>query len=295
MPARSGTLAQTNRRLGLRDRVGDSARVRVPSGFVECRGAGVIGACRADLAEVPSATFWGAGERLANARGRGDGVVVLQLRPDLRAVARTYRRGGVLGGVLREHFLDPDRPLREVEALLALRAAGVPTVEPLAALAQRDASFWRLRLVTRLEDGALPLPAFVAQHAHLRALAVTRAGQVVAAAFAAGLRHRDLHPDNLIATAPAGGDALPRVLMLVLDRALVAAPITLAMQLAMLTRMARYLVRHRADLPTQPSRTDALRFLLGMGLDRSRRHAYARAIGARLRRQIALRRWLGPR
>lgn len=267
----------------------------MPSGFVECRGAGVVGACRADLADVPPATFWGAGEPLANARGRGDGVVVLQLRHDLRAVARTYRRGGVLGGVLREHFLDPDRPAREAEALLALRAAGVPTVEPLAALAQRDGSFWRLRLVTRLEDGALPLPAFVARHAHLRAATVIRAGQAVAAAFAAGLRHRDLHPDNLIATPPAKGDTLPRVLLLDLDRALVAAPITLAMQLAMLTRMARYLVRHRADLPTQPSRTDALRFLVGMGLDRSRRHAYARAIDARLRRQIALRRWLGPR
>jgi hypothetical protein len=82
------------------------------------------------------------------------------------------------------------------------------------------------------------------------------------------------------------------VLLVDLDRARVAGKVELAVQLAMLTRMARYLVRHRGDLPVGPARTDTLRFLVGMGLSRSQRRAYARAIAARLERQLALRPWL---
>ena len=265
--------------------------MQAPHGYVECDRDGIVGVVRADLADLPLADFFAAGEPLAQARGRGDGVAVLNLRPGLCAVARTYRRGGALAGVLPQQFLDPARPRRELETLLALRAAGVRVVEPLAALARRDAAFFRLRLLTTRVEGALPLPAFLAAAPHLRRAAVSRAGAVVQAAFAAGLRHRDLHPDNFVVTAATADP--PAVFLLDLDRARLGAPVRTPVRLAMLTRMARYLARHRADLATDASRTDAVRFLRGMGLSRAERRAYARAVDTRLRHQLAVRRWFG--
>lgn len=267
--------------------------MQVPAGYLEREGDGITGVVRADLEAVPLAEFFAIGEPLAQARGRGAGVMVLRLPSGLRAVARIYRRGGALGGVLRELFLDPLRPRRELEVLLALRSVGVAVVEPLAALAQRDGVLWRLRLVTTLVEDALPLPAFVATWPTHRRAVVERAGRVVGAAFAAGLRHRDLHPDNLIATVPREGVAEPSVYLLDLDRARRSPPVSRQTRVLMLARMARYLVRHRARLPAVASRTDRLRFLRGMGFVRRDRHTVARAIDTRLRRQLALRRWFG--
>lgn len=266
--------------------------MHAPAGYDEREEQGIFGVVRADLRGIALASFLDAGQKLPAARGRGDGVCVVHLRDDVRGVVRRFRRGGALAGVLGDQFLDRDRAARELWALVSLRARGVPVVEPLAALAQRDGGRWRLHLVTALVPRALPLPAFVARHPDLRRAAVARAGAVVARAFDAGLRHRDLHPDNLIAV-PGPDDAPPLLHMLDLDRARVGAPAARATRLAMLTRMARYLVRHRDTLPVTASRADALRFLRGMGLGRGDRHEWARAIGARLRRQLALRRWFG--
>ncbi|MEZ5962414.1 MAG: lipopolysaccharide kinase InaA family protein [Planctomycetota bacterium] len=264
--------------------------MQIPDGYVAYDRDGIVGVVRADLAELPPAAFFADGDALPAARGRGEGVRVLRLGDGPVAVARTYRRGGALRGVLCDQFLDSQRPCREVAALNALRVAGVDAVEPLAGLARRDGALFQLRLLTALVEGALPLPAFVASRPEMRRAAVARAGAVVAAAFAAGLRHRDLHPDNLVASA---GETGPVVHLLDLDRATLRAPVPIPVRLAMLTRMARYLVRHRASLPTTVARTDGLRFLRGLRLDREHRQAYARAISARLRRQLTLRRWFG--
>ena len=259
--------------------------VRVPPSYVR-RDASVV---RADLVAVPDAAWWAEGTALEGARGRGAGVVVLDLPGGLRGVARTYRRGGALAALLRERFADPARPARELGTLLALRAANVAVVEPLAALARRDGWLWRLRLVTALVEGARPLPALIAARPDLRRIAVARAGALVGAAFAAGLVHPDLHPDNLIAAPRADG---VEVWLVDLDRARIGPPVPPARRIAMLARMARYLERHRATLPVQPTRTDALRFLAALGMPRAERHAAARRIARRVRRRIGLRRWL---
>ncbi|HLU40547.1 MAG TPA: MFS transporter, partial [Planctomycetota bacterium] len=233
--------------------------MRVPPSYVR-RDASVV---RADLVAVPDAAWWAEGTALEGARGRGAGVVVLDLPGGLRGVARTYRRGGALAALLRERFADPARPARELGTLLALRAANVAAVEPLAALARRDGWLWRLRLVTALVEGARPLPALIAARPDLRRIAVARAGALVGAAFAAGLVHPDLHPDNLIAAPRADG---VEVWLVDLDRARIGPPVPPARRIAMLARMARYLERHRATLPVQPTRTDALRFLAALGM-----------------------------
>lgn len=247
---------------------------------------------RADLAELDLDLWWHEGRPLPGARGRGDGVRVIEVTPDVTAVVRSYRRGGVLRAVLHERFFHAQRAPQELSVLAALRAAGVPTVEPLAALARRAGPLWRLRLATALVADACPLPAFVAANPDLRRGAVTAAGVTVARAFAAGLWHRDLHPDNLIARATAKG---VEVLLLDLDRARLVPPLPDARRLGMLVRMARYLVRHHKKLPVPPSRTDTLRFLAGMGVERDRRRGVVELLVPRLARQVAARRWLWGR
>ncbi len=247
---------------------------------------------RADLADLDLDRWWQEGRPLSGAKGRGDGVRVVDVREDLKAVVRSYRRGGVLRVVLHERFFHAQRAPQELAVLAALRAAGVPTVEPLAALARRAGPLWRLRLATALVADARPLPAFVAEHPTLRRAAVAAAGATVAKAFEAGLWHRDLHPDNLIArVAPEGVE----VLLLDLDRALLVPPLPDARRLGMLVRMARYLIRHQPDLPVAPSRQDTVRFLAGTGLTRGDRRAVIELLIPRLARQVASRRWLWRR
>ena len=242
---------------------------------------GMRGEVRADLLAVPLSALWRAGEPLAGAKGRG-GAAVLEVLPGVRAVIRDFRRGGALHFVLPRSYLDPGRPVRELRVLAELRRRGVPVVAPLAALSRRGPGpLHRLRLLTELVEGAVPLPAFVTAHPGLRRAVVHEAGRVVGQAFAAGLYHRDLHPDNLIARE---GERGPEVVLLDLDRAELRDELAETARDSMLLRMARYLRRHAARLPVAATKSDELRFLAGLGHDReARREALGRLIPAFVR------------
>jgi hypothetical protein len=153
----------------------------------------------------------------------------------------------------------------------------VPVVVPLAALARRPRTFWRLCLLTELLPGALPLPAFCAQDPVARRWAIEAAGVTLRLAWAQGLRHPDLHPDNVLITR--SGDKV-RAVLVDLDRATLRPPVSERRQDDMLVRMARYLWRHRGTLPVAFTRADMLRFLRALGVDRP--HDRFR----RLRRQL---------
>ena len=248
---------------------------------------------RADLVDVLPGLLWTTGTPLPGAKGRG-GVTVLNFKHGIQAVARDYRRGGALGFLLPQSYLDPERPQRELHLLLELHKKGVPVVTPLAALAKKQGLFYRLRLLTELLPGAMPLPAFLAKHPRLRGAAIEEAGRVVRLAFAAGLWHPDLHPDNLLARIPedaedaedAAGKA-PEVRLLDLDRAGLRKKLSTDEQDRMLLRMARYLRRHEEDLPVAYTTPDHLRFLKGMGMKPEERHLRMRELTPRLERELA--------
>ena len=242
---------------------------------------------RADLADVLPGLLWTTGTPLPGAKGRG-GVTVLSFKHDILAVARDYRRGGALGFLLPKSYLDPERPQRELHLLLKLRKKGVPVVAPLAALAKKQGLFYRLRLLTELLPGAMPLPAFLAKQPRLRGAAIEEAGRVVRLAFAAGLWHPDLHPDNLLARLPKGAAGQgPEVRLLDLDRAELRKKLSTEEQDRMLLRMARYLRRHEQDLPIEPTTPDHLRFLKGMGMKPEERHLRMRELTPQLRRELS--------
>ena len=260
----------------------------LPEGYVELRAPRAIGWVRADLAELGLPAFWVPLQPFPGAKGRG-GVGVLSLREVLTAVVRPFVRGGAFGRLLGDRYPGPARVRRELEVLLRLRHEGVPVVTPLAAVAQKHRAFWRLRLLTEREAEALPLPAFVAAFPELRRFSIEAAGTLVRLAFAAGLRHPDLHADNVLCARH--GDKV-RAVLVDLDRAVVKAPVSERDRDGMLVRMARYLRRHAGKLAAAPARVDLLRFLRALGLDAAARRGAWERLGRRLRRQMARRRLL---
>ncbi len=255
--------------------------------FVELRERGAIGWVHRELAAFGLAAFWATLEPLAGAKGRG-GVGCLRVG-ERQLVVRPCRRGGALGSLLRDRYAGPGRVLTELAVLDALRNEGVPVVSPMAAVARRGRAFWRLRLCTELLPDALPLPAFLAACPRLRRYAADAVGTVVRLAFAAGLRHPDLHLDNVLCSSR--GDKV-RAVLVDLDRARVRKPLSEGNRDDMLVRMQRHVVRHRARLAAVPTRTETMRFLRALGLDRpGRREAWQR-LATKVARSLRRRRWL---
>ncbi len=256
--------------------------------FVELRGAREIGWLAADLAPLGLAPFWAPLAPLPGAKGRG-GVGLLRVG-ERELVVRPYRRGGAFGRLLQDRYVRPGRAQAELDVLRRLRAEGVPVVVPVAAVARRRHAFWRLRFCTEYQPDALPAPAFLAAAPASRRFAAEAIGLVVRLAFAAGLRHPDLHLDNVLCAAR--GDKV-RAVLVDLDRATLTAPADATAQDRMLVRMQRHLLRHRTRLAAVPTRAETMRFLKALGLDRAARHAAWRRLAAKVRRALGRRALVG--
>lgn len=265
----------------------------LPQGFrwVRAPDDACYAALHRDLPDAAVRSLWAAGSPLGAdtvGTGGGRGSVVALEECGLRLVARDLRRGGLLRRLLPDRFLDSRRSLRELLVLERLRAAGVGALEPVAVLVHWRGPFARQRLVTRRFEGARPLLDLLAAVPGLRREAIRGAGRVVGAAFAAGLRHPDLHPENVLATV-RDGDV--EVRLCDLDRASVdGRPVPTSARTSMLTRMVRFTVKHRARLPVRPSRSDQLRFLRAF-LEPAAARATYRAVADRLARQLRRRRY----
>lgn len=244
-----------------------------PDSFVETRTPRAVGWVREDLADVGLEPFWGPLRPMPGASGRG-GVGVLQVGAS-ELVVRPYRRGGVLAPILSDRYLAPSRALAELAVLLELQRQGVPVVAPVAAVARRRGLFWRLRLCTERLVDARTMPQFLADFSSARRRAVEAVGAAVRLAFAAGLRHPDLHPDNVLCRADGAG---VHAVLVDLDRARMDAPLPPRARDGMLARMQRYINKHRERLPAAPSRAETMRFLRSLGLERAERHALWRRL-----------------
>ncbi|GAB4139692.1 MAG: hypothetical protein Fur0037_06070 [Planctomycetota bacterium] len=255
----------------------------IPEGFVELRETRGIGWVREDLADLGLPMFWAAVTALPGAKGRG-GVGQLELKPGIVAVVRPFRRGGAFARLLGERYGGSARVFDELSVLAHLKREGVPVATPLAAVARRHHAFWRLRILTRIEPGALGLPSFCAAYPRLRSWAIEAAGVCVQLAVRSGLWHPDLHPDNLL-LAPRGDRV--RAVLVDLDKAKLKPSISDGDRAKMLVRMARYLHRHADALPVVPTRADYLRFLKAFGLDRKSRRECFLALGPELAKSLA--------
>jgi tRNA A-37 threonylcarbamoyl transferase component Bud32 len=184
---------------------------RVPDGFTFTRRGRLRLLVRDGLPELTSLLERWAGASLPPARallgGRG-GVGAFQLRADLTAVLRPYRRGGLVRRITSAHYfgLRP-RPFRELRASEALRAAGVPTPEVLGAAVRWDLpGSYTGALATREVPGAINLWHYLQMApAPERGPACAAAAAVTRSLHDAGAVHPDLNLQNYLVRRTASG------------------------------------------------------------------------------------------
>ncbi|MBL8896757.1 MAG: hypothetical protein JNM84_03985 [Planctomycetes bacterium] len=192
-----------------------------------------------------------------------------------RVVVRRFLPGGLFRFLRPSSFATPERPFREVELYVHLRARGFPTLEPLAAVARKRGARWILHLVTRELEGARELLALLLPEAisaaERRALLVA-AGRSVRRLHDAGVWHADLHLKNLLCCRG-------EVYVIDLDRSRREVELSRGARSHNLERLLRFARRHlEPRLGARMLRSDALRLLRAYEPERAARHALAREV-----------------
>ncbi|MGF1545733.1 MAG: 3-deoxy-D-manno-octulosonic acid kinase [Thiotrichales bacterium] len=121
---------------------------------------------------------------------------------DRIGVMRHYRRGGLIGRVVRDEYLwlglERSRPWREWNLLAELFDSGLPVPRPVAAHVSRHGCYYRGALLTL----ALPNTQSIAERARRTELPEEiwhRIGTVIHAFHEYGVRHPDLNAHNILA------------------------------------------------------------------------------------------------
>lgn len=257
--------------------------VPVPEGFRRLEGRSAFAVARADLAELlVAAGMLERGGVLAHVasedsyQGRGSTAIVRIGGNAL--VVRRFLPGGLFRRFRASSFRSHERPFRELATYRYLLSSGVPTLEPVAAVARRRAARWILHLLTeRLEPAEellsiLLAPGTTRRH---RIAVVAAAGESVRRMHASGVFHADLHLKNLLWREGV-------VHVIDLDRAVREETLGRLARVRNLERLWRY--AHRR-LGTQESRLlrDALAFLRAYEGSRRERHELLRAVVRRYR------------
>nr|WP_163501453.1 3-deoxy-D-manno-octulosonic acid kinase [Halomonas socia] len=163
-------------------------------------------------------------------------------------VLRDYRRGGLIGRVIRDHYLwtglARTRAFRELRLTAELHARGLPVPPPVAACVWRSGLSYRAALITGRLAGTRALAERLAD---ADASLLERVGTTIARFHAAGLDHVDLNARNLLV------DAAGQVWLIDLDRCRLRQ--SGAWQAANLDRLARSLAKF--DAP--PAAMEAIR------------------------------------
>ena len=179
---------------------------------------------------------WAERGRMESARG-GRGAVCFVRGEFGEAVIRHYRRGGLVGRVIRDLYLwtgeDANRAFREFRLLARLSELGLPVPAPLAAGYARAGLFYRADLMTlAIPDSRTLAQALAAGQAE--AFDWRGLGGLLARFHAAGAFHADLNAHNVMR------DGAGTLWLIDFDRGELRAP-ALAWQRANLQRLARSL------------------------------------------------------
>jgi 3-deoxy-D-manno-octulosonic acid kinase len=224
----------------------------------------------------------GTARLLAGARGpEGRGAtrrLALPAGGDL--LLRPVLHGGWLGPLLGAAHLSLRRPLAELAATAALRAAGAPVPRAVLAAGWRARGpVWHAAVATIFEPGAEDARSFLAAGPRREDVlaAAAAAGRAVRRFHDAGGRHADLHLGNLLLRRGAGG---VEALVVDLDRARAGAPPSPARRMRELMRLWRSAVKRGLDGRIGP-RGCAAFFAAYAGRDR----AFRRALLAHLPRE----------
>jgi 3-deoxy-D-manno-octulosonic acid kinase len=179
-----------------------------------------------------------AGRVSATAPGRGSAWFLEARDPTSPPhVLRHYRRGGLVGRVVADHYLwigeAATRSFRELTLLARIEALGLPAARPVAAHYHREGLVYRADLLTVAIPGATTLADRLAADA--ASVPWARIGATIRAFHDAGIRHADLNARNVLLGASGA------VHLIDFDRGSEARPG--AWQAANLARLARSLAK----------------------------------------------------
>lgn len=139
---------------------------------------------------------------LGTGSGRGDSWFLNSPAGEL--VLRHYRRGGLIGKLISDHYLwsglTHSRPWQELAVQAQLAALGLPVPEPIGARIQREGLTYRADLLTRRLADVTPLADLLSTHQVDTAL-MQRVGRMIAHFHQAGLDHVDLNARNILIDA----------------------------------------------------------------------------------------------
>lgn len=215
----------------------------------------------------------------AAALGRG-GAIAIEWPDGRRCFYREFRHGGWFGRLLAHRYLTATPLEREIEDSQRLARAGVDVARPVAGRIERGV-FLRLALVTeRIEGRALvdELRSTAIPGPLSHRLAILRnVGRLCARMHAAGFRHKDLHPGNLV-VRPDGSVAL-----LDLQGGRWGGQRGDRSARSSLVRMARYLEKHDG---AAPSPRVILALLQGYEPERTSRHGIFRRLARLYARKV---------
>ncbi|SDD12490.1 3-deoxy-D-manno-octulosonic acid kinase [Aquimonas voraii] len=143
---------------------------------------------------------WAGRGRMEVARG-GRGAVCFVRGEFGEAVIRHYRRGGLVGRVIRDLYLwtgeDGNRAFREFRLLAKLRDLGLPVPAPLAAGYARAGLFYRADLMTLAIPESRTLAQWLAD-GEAASFDWSGLGRLLARFHAAGAFHADLNAHNVM-------------------------------------------------------------------------------------------------
>jgi 3-deoxy-D-manno-octulosonic acid kinase len=184
-----------------------------PRGFVRLDRDGAELVLRAGLEDALLAAGVAFPERLV-AQGdsglRGRGALARLELPIGKAVLRLYRRGGLLGKVVRRLSLDPERARSELALHAHAIERGASVAEPLAAITRRAGPGFAHALATREVENARDLERILAEtRGKERRRALAAAGEAVRRLHEAGIDHVDLNVKNVLVVGEGGRDARP--------------------------------------------------------------------------------------
>lgn len=153
--------------------------------------------------------------------GRGSNRILESSGEPIRI--RPNRHGGILGDLLGDRFLSPDRPIRELLIWSELFRRGVPLPTPVLAISRRRGFFWRSAIASLDHCNSLDGAAWLATRPNSQQLrkACIAFARTVRRLHDAGGLHGDLHLRNLLIESENQDDtnAAVRVVLIDLDRA----------------------------------------------------------------------------
>jgi 3-deoxy-D-manno-octulosonic acid kinase len=265
-----------------------------PEGFVTLEKDGAELVLRAGLEEALLAAgiaFPDALVARSPAEGlRGRGALGRLELPSGRAVLRLYRRGGLLGRLVRRLSLDRGRARDELALGAHALARGASVAEPIAAVTRRRGPGFVHALATRLVEDARDLARVLGEaRGAERRRALAAAGEAVRALHEAGIDHADLNLKNVLVTSAGKGVVID------LDRGTLATPLAESARRRSLVRLLRSALKHAAR-GGRLERADALRFARAYARDdralRRRLRAWGESALPWIRARSLVWRWL---